>query len=84
MNIYKIKYFLDLVECRNFTDAAKKNYVSQTTVSQQIASLEKEYGMQLIDRKKVPIEPTQAGWVFHKEALAFSLKYQWTRVDDND
>ncbi|WP_404520652.1 MULTISPECIES: LysR family transcriptional regulator [unclassified Paenibacillus] len=31
-----MKYFIDLVECRNFTETAKKNFVSQTTISQQI------------------------------------------------
>ncbi|MDL4842108.1 helix-turn-helix domain-containing protein [Aquibacillus rhizosphaerae] len=69
MNIEKIKYYIDLVECRNFTETAKKNFVSQTTISQQIASLEKEFDMKLIDRKQIPIEPTQAGWLFYGEAV---------------
>ncbi|WP_019155387.1 LysR family transcriptional regulator [Robertmurraya massiliosenegalensis] len=69
MNIEKIKYFIDLVECKNFTETAKKNFVSQTTISQQIASLEREFQMQLIDRKQIPIEPTEAGWLFYGEAL---------------
>ncbi len=51
MNIEKIKYFIDLVESGNFTYTAQKNFVSQTTISQQIHSLEKEFGAQLIDRK---------------------------------
>ncbi len=70
MNIEKIKYFIDLVECKNFTETAKKNFVSQTTISQQIASLEKEFNTQLIDRKQIPIEPTEAGWLFYSEALS--------------
>lgn len=75
MNIEKIKYFIDLVECRNFTETAKKNFVSQTTISQQIASLEKEFEMQLIDRKQIPIEPTQAGWLFYGEAIVLWKQY---------
>ncbi len=75
MNIEKVKYFLDLVECRNFTETAKRNYVSQTTISQQIASLEKEFEISLIDRKKTPIEPTRAGWTFHKEAQVIWQQY---------
>lgn len=75
MNIEKIKYFIDLVECRNFTETARKNYVSQTTISQQIASLEKEFQMQLIDRKQIPIEPTQAGWLFYGEAVVLWKQY---------
>ncbi|MBU8568433.1 LysR family transcriptional regulator [Virgibacillus pantothenticus] len=75
MNIEKIKYFIDLVECRSFTETAKKNYVSQTTISQQIASLEKEFDMQLIDRKQIPIEPTQAGSIFYEEAIVLWKQY---------
>ena len=75
MNIEKIKYFIDLVECRNFTDTAKKNFVSQTTISQQIASLEKEFNEQLIDRKKIPIEPTKAGRLFYEEAIVLWKQY---------
>ncbi|WP_462412880.1 LysR family transcriptional regulator [Neobacillus sp. Marseille-QA0830] len=75
MNIEKIKYFIELVECKNFTETAKKNFVSQTTISQQIASLEKEFGLQLIDRKQTPIEPTQAGWLFYGEAMILWKQY---------
>ncbi|WP_077610180.1 LysR family transcriptional regulator [Clostridium sp. Marseille-P2415] len=76
MNIEKIKYFIDLIECRNFTDTAHKNFVSQTTISQQIASLEKEFDIQLIDRKKIPVEPTEAGWIFYNDAVIIWKQYQ--------
>ncbi|MGB4660646.1 MAG: LysR family transcriptional regulator [Mobilitalea sp.] len=75
MNIEKIKYFIDLVECRNFTETAKKNFVSQTTISQQIASIEAEFDIQLIDRKQIPIEPTSAGWLFYGEAIVLWKQY---------
>lgn len=75
MNIRRIKYFIDLVECRNFTETAKKNFVSQTTVSQQIAALENEFGVQLIDRKQIPVEPTKAGWLFYAEANVLWKQY---------
>lgn len=75
MNIEKIKYFIDLVECRNFTETAKRNFVSQTTISQQIASLEKEFDSILIDRKQIPIEPTEAGWLFYSEAIILWKQY---------
>ncbi|MDS0525959.1 LysR family transcriptional regulator [Clostridium sp. SHJSY1] len=75
MNIEKIKYYIDLVECRNFTETARKNYVSQTTISQQIASLEREFEIELIDRKQIPIEPTKAGWLFYEEAIVLWKQY---------
>lgn len=75
MNIEKIKYFIDLVEYRNFTETAKKNFVSQTAISQQIASLEAEFNIQLINRKQIPIEPTPAGWLFYGEAIVLWKQY---------
>lgn len=80
MNIRRIKYFIDLVECRNFTETAKKNYVSQTTISQQIAALEEEFNIQLIDRKQIPIEPTKAGWLFYGEALILWKQYNHMKM----
>lgn len=84
MNIEKIKYYIDLVECRNFTETAKKNFVSQTTISQQIASLEKEFGMKLIDRKQIPIEPTQAGWLLYADATVIwkQFNHMKTKMDN--
>lgn len=76
MNIEKIKYFIDLVECGNFTYTAQKNYVSQTTISQQLNSLEKEFNIQLINRKVTPVEPTEAGELFYKDALVLWRQYQ--------
>jgi DNA-binding transcriptional LysR family regulator len=76
MNIEKIKYYLDLVDCRSFTETAKMNYVSQTTISQTIASLEDTFQIQLINRKKTPIEPTEAGLLFYDEALILWKQYQ--------
>ncbi len=76
MHIERIKYFIDLVECRNFTETAKKNFLSQTTISQQIASLEKEFNVQLIDRNQIPIKPTQAGWNFYHEAVTLWKQYR--------
>ncbi len=76
MNIEKIKYFIDLVECRNFTETAKKNHVSQTTISQHMASLEREFDNKLFDRKQIPIQPTPAGWIFYKEALIIYKQFQ--------
>ncbi len=84
MNIEKIKYFIDLVECRNFTETAKKNFVSQTTISQQIATLEKEFDLLLIDRKQIPIEPTQAGWLFYREAQILWKQYQHIKAMMNN
>ncbi len=75
MNMRRIRYLIDLIECRSFTETARKNFVSQTTVSQQIATLEDEFGVQLIDRRQTPIEPTEAGRAFYREAVLLWKQY---------
>ena len=50
MSLWKYKYFLDVVELKSFTKAGARNYVTQTAVSQQIASLEKMAGGTLLER----------------------------------
>lgn len=49
MSLWKYKYFVDVIDSKSFTKAGKKNFVSQTAISQQISSLEKSVGGKLID-----------------------------------
>jgi DNA-binding transcriptional LysR family regulator len=76
INIEKIKYYIDLVDCRSFTETAKRNYVSQTTISQTVAALEDTFQSKLINRKKTPIEPTEAGQLFYDEAVVLWKQYE--------
>lgn len=45
MNTDRIAYFLAVVREGSFSAAAKNMYVSQTAISQQIASLEKKWAV---------------------------------------
>ena len=47
MEIRQLKYFVATAESLNFSEAAKRNYVTQSTLSQQIKQLENEMGVQL-------------------------------------
>ncbi|MHA6534288.1 LysR family transcriptional regulator [Paenibacillus sp. BAC0078] len=49
--------------------------------SQQIAALEDEFGVQLIDRKQIPIEPTKAGWLFYGEAVVLWKQYNHMKTN---
>ena len=40
----QMKYFAAVVDCNSFTEAAERCYISQSAISQQIRSLEKELG----------------------------------------
>ena len=46
-----IYYFISVVEQGNFSAAAKKHYLSQSAISQQITKLEHELGFKLFDRR---------------------------------
>lgn len=55
MELHQLKYFISIVETGSFSKAAKRCYVTQPSLSQQIIKLEKELGKKLFDRlgKKV-------------------------------
>ena len=52
MQIESLKVFCDLAETESFTKAAQINNVTQSAVSQQISSLEREFKSVLIERSK--------------------------------
>ena len=56
MNQHNIQYFLTAVEEQSFSRTARKYYVSQAAVTQQIASIEKELQTVLFIRKNNGIE----------------------------
>lgn len=68
MDVRQLKYFAAVAEYLNFTEAAKHLYVAQSAVSQQIADLERELGVQLFNRTKRSVKLTNAGKVLLKEA----------------
>jgi DNA-binding transcriptional LysR family regulator len=49
MELRQLRYFITVAEHLNFTKAAKKLFVAQPAVSQQIASLEKEIGLNCLN-----------------------------------
>ncbi len=75
MHIEEIKYFLDLYDCGSYTETARRNYISQTAVSQFIHSLEQEFQVQLFDRSVTPVAATQAGNLFYREASVLWEQY---------
>lgn len=74
----KIDYFLTLAECLNFTQAAAKHSVSQTAISQYIASLESKLGVRLFKRSSHSVSLTEAGKYFYKQAKIIRNLYEDT------
>lgn len=64
-----MKYFQAVVRYQNFTKAAEECYISQSAISQQIQALEKELGIQLLQREKRKISLTTAGEYFYRKSL---------------
>lgn len=61
MNIRDLEYLVAIDELKHFRKAAEKCYVSQPTLSGQIKKLEKDLGVELIERSKHKVLLTDTG-----------------------
>lgn len=68
MNTATMKTFCDLVDTGSFSRAAENNSISQSAVSQQVATLERELGTRLVTRGGGFATPTDAGKAFYRGA----------------
>ena len=76
MNQHNIQYFLTAVEEQSFSRTARKYFVSQAAVTQQIASIEKELQTVLFIRKNNGIEVTEAGLYFYEKIKKLLEEYR--------
>ena len=75
MQIESLKVFCDLAETESFTKAAQINGVTQSAVSQQISSLERQFKSLLIERSKKKFRLTREGQALCFFAGANSIFY---------
>ncbi|EKF55543.1 LysR family transcriptional regulator [Galbibacter marinus] len=61
MTIQQLRYFLALAQELHFWKTSEKMYLSQSTLSRQILSLEEELGCKLFERDKRNVKLTDAG-----------------------
>lgn len=61
MNLRDLQYLVAVADHRHFGKAAEASFVSQPTLSMQIKKLEKELGVQLVERTSRQIHLTAAG-----------------------
>lgn len=61
MTIQQLEYLIAVDKQRHFGHAAESCFVTQPTLSAQLSKLEKELGVILFDRSKMPVIPTEIG-----------------------
>ncbi len=61
MNYNILQYIVTISEERNFTNAAKKLFIAQPSLSQIVKKEEERIGVKLFDRKSNPLKLTDAG-----------------------
>lgn len=76
MQIETLKVFCDLTETESFTKAAQINQVTQSAVSQQISSLEKQFKSLLIERSKKKFRLTREGQVLYDYSKQIIQSYE--------
>lgn len=65
LTINQIRYFITVAKCLNFTKAADQLYISQSSLSRQISSMESELNLQLFQRTQRYVKLTPAGKVLY-------------------
>ncbi|BAL01593.1 putative LysR family transcriptional regulator [Oscillibacter valericigenes Sjm18-20] len=68
MTFEDIECFIHLANCLNFTKAAEKVHISQTTMTRRISKMEEELNVQLFKRSKHHVALTVAGREFFQTA----------------
>ncbi len=74
MYLKQLHYFVTVADTGSFTKAAATHYIVQTSMSQQISSLERELGVQLFSRTTRRVKLTDAGRAFYDEIKPLVIK----------
>ncbi len=81
MDVNLARTFLAVVDSGSFVEAAKRVYVTQSTVSMRIKALEEQLGKTLFSRSKAGAALTPAGVQFQKHALAMVRVWEQARLE---
>lgn len=84
MELFQLRYAVTLSECRNFSRAAEKLFITQPTLSQQIQKLEKKVGFTIFERDSRRVIPTPAGeqFLFYAERVIQEFERLKEEVDN--
>lgn len=84
MELRQIKYFLQIAETLNFSEASRRLRISQSTVSQQIRQLEDELGVELLVRDSHNVRLSDYGRQFlpYAKNIAEDVQSGIARIKD--
>ncbi len=81
MQIETLKVFCDLVESRSFSQAAVRNFVTQSAVSQQIKNLESRFETTLLVRDGRSMTPTAAGRILYEASREILDRFEHMSIE---
>jgi DNA-binding transcriptional LysR family regulator len=76
MNLKQLEVFIAVADCCSFSRAAEMTFLTQSTVSQHIASLENEFALKLLDRTGKGALLTEAGKILLLHARRIIVEAQ--------
>lgn len=84
MDVRQLRYFVKIVGCGSFSRAAVELRVAQPALSQHVANLEAELGVELLSRSTRGVTPTECGRTLlgHAEVLLRQLDHAARDVRD--
>ena len=75
MDINRLRMFIVVADCLNFTKASEKLYISQPTLSRYINELEETMQVELFERTTRRVILTKAGRLFYDESIQIIRRY---------
>lgn len=69
INLAHLKFFCDTIECNSMSEAALKNFVTQSAISQAINKLEAYFGTSLLGSNKQKLKLTEEGAIVYAQAV---------------
>jgi DNA-binding transcriptional LysR family regulator len=76
-------YFATVAEQHSFTRAAAKLHIAQSSISQQIKTLEEELEVELLPRTKRSVKLTAAGHAFLRNIQPCAFSFTNSRTTSN-
>ena len=64
MNLNTLRYIVAVADAHSFSQAAKTLYVTQSTISQAVISVENQLKVRLFDRSSIPLTLTPEGHIY--------------------